>query len=62
MVPDLRASNFLGNDFWYEIVLNGALKDAGMVSFKSVLDRDDATAVRNYVIHRANQDSKAQSQ
>lgn len=62
VVPDLRASNFLGNDFWYEIVLNGALKDAGMVSFKSVLDRDDATAVRNYVIHRANQDSKARSQ
>jgi quinohemoprotein ethanol dehydrogenase len=62
VVPDLRASNFLGNDFWYEIVLNGALKDAGMVSFKGVLDRDAATAVRNYVIHRANHDSKAQGQ
>jgi quinohemoprotein ethanol dehydrogenase len=60
VVPDLRASNFLGNDFWYEIVLNGALKDAGMVSFKIALDRDDATAIRNYVIHRANQDSNAQ--
>ena len=54
VVPDLRASSFLGNDFWYEIVLNGALKDAGMVSFKSALNRDDATAIRNYVIHRAN--------
>jgi quinohemoprotein ethanol dehydrogenase len=62
VVPDLRASNFLGNDFWYEIVLNGALKDAGMVSFKSALNRDDATAIRNYVIHRANQDSKAGGQ
>ena len=62
VVPDLRASNFLGNDFWYEIVLNGALKDAGMVSFKSALDRDDVTAIRNYVIHRANQDSKGQGQ
>ena len=36
-----------------------ALKDAGMVSFKISLNRDDATAIRNYVIHRANQDSKA---
>jgi quinohemoprotein ethanol dehydrogenase len=62
VVPDLRASNFLGNDFWYEIVLNGALKDAGMVSFKGALDRDDVTAIRNYVIHRANQDSKGQGQ
>ena len=36
-VPDLRASSFLANDFWYEIVLNGAMKDAGMAPFKSVL-------------------------
>jgi alcohol dehydrogenase (cytochrome c)/quinohemoprotein ethanol dehydrogenase len=62
VVPDLRASNFLGNDFWYAIVLNGAMKFAGMVSFESALDRKDATAIRNYVIHRANQDSKARGQ
>ena len=57
-VPDLRASNFLGMDFYYNIVLDGALKDAGMASFKVALTRDDATAIRNFVIHRANQDSK----
>lgn len=62
VVPDLRASNFLGNDFWYQIVLNGALKDAGMVSFKSALNRDDVTAIRNYVIHRANEGSKVTAQ
>jgi len=62
VVPDLRASNFLGNDFWYAIVLNGAMKFAGMVSFESALDRKDVTAIRNYVIHRANQDSKAKGQ
>ncbi len=62
VVPDLRASNFLGNDFWYNIVLDGTLKDAGMVSFKQVLDRNDATAIRNYVIHRAHQDSEATGQ
>jgi alcohol dehydrogenase (cytochrome c)/quinohemoprotein ethanol dehydrogenase len=55
-VPDLRASSFLGNDFWYEIVLNGAMKDAGMAPFKSVLDHTDAEAIRAYVIHRAHED------
>jgi hypothetical protein len=29
-----------------------------MASFKSALSRDDATAIRNFVIHRANQDGK----
>ncbi len=55
-VPDLRASSFLGNDFWFEIVLNGAMKDAGMAPFKSVLDHKDAEAIRAYVIHRAHED------
>ena len=59
VVADLRASNFLAIDFFYNIVLDGALKDAGMASFKSALSRDDATAIRNFVIHRANQDGKA---
>jgi alcohol dehydrogenase (cytochrome c)/quinohemoprotein ethanol dehydrogenase len=57
VVPDLRASNYLGNDFWYEILQNGALKDAGMVSFKPVLNKDDVTDIRNYVIHRAHEDA-----
>jgi quinohemoprotein ethanol dehydrogenase len=59
VVPDLRASNFLAMDFFYNIVLDGALKDAGMASFKSALSRDDVSAIRNFVIHRANQDTKA---
>jgi PQQ-dependent dehydrogenase (methanol/ethanol family) len=58
MVADLRASNFLGMDFFYNIVLDGALKDAGMASFKAALTRDDVTNIRNFIIHRANQDSK----
>jgi Cytochrome C oxidase, cbb3-type, subunit III len=52
VTPDLRASGLLGRDFLYNVVLDGALKDAGMASFKSVLDRDDVTAIRNYLIHR----------
>jgi quinohemoprotein ethanol dehydrogenase len=59
VVPDLRASNFLSMDFFYNIVLDGALKDAGMASFKSALSRDDVTAIRNFVIHRANEDGNA---
>jgi len=58
-VPDLRASSFLGSDFWYEIVLNGAMKDAGMAPFKTVLDRKDVTAIRAYIIQRANEDKVA---
>jgi len=59
VVPDLRASTFLGNDFFFEIVLNGAMKDAGMAPFKAVLDQKDATAIRAYVIQRANEDKTA---
>jgi len=55
-VPDLRASSFLANDFWYEIVLNGAMKDAGMAPFKDVLDHRSVEAIRAYVIHRATED------
>ena len=59
VVPDLRASSFLGNDFFYEIVLNGAMKDAGMAPFKAVLDQKDAAAIRAYLIKRANDDKAA---
>jgi alcohol dehydrogenase (cytochrome c)/quinohemoprotein ethanol dehydrogenase len=61
VVPDLRASTFLGNDFFYEIVLNGAMKDAGMAAFKPVLDQKDAAAIRAYLIKRANEDKAASS-
>jgi quinohemoprotein ethanol dehydrogenase len=59
VVPDLRASAFLANDFFYNIVLEGPLESQGMVSFKENLKRDDATDIRNYIIHRANQDRMA---
>jgi alcohol dehydrogenase (cytochrome c)/quinohemoprotein ethanol dehydrogenase len=56
VVPDLRASSFFGNDFFYEIVLNGVMKDAGMAPFKAVLEQKDAAAIRAYLIKRANED------
>ncbi|MBV8770768.1 MAG: PQQ-dependent dehydrogenase, methanol/ethanol family [Deltaproteobacteria bacterium] len=53
LVPDLRYSGFLSNKGWFEIVLGGALKKEGMVSFKQVLDHDRADAIRSYIIQRA---------
>jgi alcohol dehydrogenase (cytochrome c)/quinohemoprotein ethanol dehydrogenase len=61
VVPDLRASSFLGNDFFFEIVLNGAMKDNGMAPFKKILDHDKAESIRAYVIHRANEDKRAEA-
>jgi alcohol dehydrogenase (cytochrome c)/quinohemoprotein ethanol dehydrogenase len=61
VIPDLRASGLLNSDVFYDVVLKGILKDEGMVSFKSALSHDDVTAIRNYIIHRANQDAAAQA-
>ena len=36
------------------MILDGALKDRGMVSFANVLTPADAEAVRAYVIERSN--------
>jgi quinohemoprotein ethanol dehydrogenase len=55
VLPDLRYSATLDNDQWFEIVLKGQLKQAGMVSFDKELSHDDAAAIRAYVILRANQ-------
>jgi alcohol dehydrogenase (cytochrome c)/quinohemoprotein ethanol dehydrogenase len=55
LVPDLRASRFLADDGYFDIVLGGALKDRGMVSFAPVLNRDQAEAIRAYLISRAHQ-------
>jgi quinohemoprotein ethanol dehydrogenase len=53
LVPDLRYSGFLASKGWFEIVLGGALKKEGMVSFTQVLDRQKADAIRAYIIQRA---------
>ena len=58
-VRDLRASVFLDNPAWFDIVLRGAMSGIGMASFGSVLDEDDAGAIRAHVIRRANEDRQA---
>jgi hypothetical protein len=44
---------------WFGVVLKGALKQRGMVSFDKELTRSDADAIRAYVIFRANQSKVA---
>lgn len=55
VLPDLRYSGTLDNDQWFDVVLKGARKAAGMVSFEKEITRADAAAIRTYVIFRANQ-------
>ena len=59
VVPDLRGSPFIAVDAWYSIVLDGALKEGGMAPFAVALDRTQATAIRDYVVHRAREDAAA---
>jgi quinohemoprotein ethanol dehydrogenase len=55
VLPDLRYSGTLDSDQWFYVVLDGVLQSKGMVSFKSEISREDAAAIRAYVIFRANQ-------
>jgi alcohol dehydrogenase (cytochrome c)/quinohemoprotein ethanol dehydrogenase len=57
VLPDLRRSSALTEDNWFEIVLRGDLQSQGMVSFSKELSRDDAIAIRSYVISRRNQNA-----
>jgi quinohemoprotein ethanol dehydrogenase len=62
ITPDLRGSPFIAVDAWYSVVLDGALKEGGMAPFAMVLDRSKATAIRDYIIHRANEADGTYSQ
>ncbi len=44
------------------IVIDGALRDNGMVSFKAALTAEDAEAIRQYLIKRANEDKALEKQ
>jgi len=58
VLQDLRYSSALTGDAWFEVVLGGLLQSHGMVSFSIELSRDDATAIRSYVLFRRNQDAR----
>src|SRR5215469_16886040 len=55
VLPDLRYSGALSSDQWFQIVLDGTLQPYGMISFSQELSKQDASAIREYVIFRANQ-------
>jgi len=55
VLPDLRYSGALAGDQWLNIVMDGLLRPYGMISFSKELTRNDAEAIRSYVIFRANQ-------
>lgn len=60
VLPDLRRSGTLGNKAsWQAVVQDGILKDRGMVSFDTSLTPEESDAIREYVIHRANEDKAA---
>lgn len=55
LVPNLKYSGALADaDLWRDIVLDGALAEAGMPNFGKALDEEAAEAIRAYVIHQAN--------
>jgi quinohemoprotein ethanol dehydrogenase len=55
--PDLRYSGTLGSEEAFKLILiDGALKHNGMVSFSAALSAEDAEAIRQYVLKRANDD------
>lgn len=55
-IPDLRHMHASRHDGFKSIVLGGALKSVGMVSFSDVLDDSDADAVHAYIINEAHKD------
>lgn len=56
--PDLRYSPLLGDNAWYDVVLDGALSASGMVGFSKVIGRPEAEQIRQYVISRAHEQAR----
>jgi alcohol dehydrogenase (cytochrome c)/quinohemoprotein ethanol dehydrogenase len=62
VLPDLRYSAVLKDPQAMDmIVLQGVRMDHGMVAFKEEITPQDLQKIAAYVIHRANEDKKAQS-
>ena len=54
VIPDLRWSyQTADKESWSDIVMDGALTDNGMISFKDYLSADDAEAIRAYVLDQS---------
>ncbi len=54
VAPDLRRSGAAGDaQMWKQIVIDGALKDRGMIGFAKYMTDADAEAIRAYISDRA---------
>ncbi len=63
LVPDLRHSAAIGYpDALKSIVIDGALRHNGMVSFATALRPADAEAIRQFLIKRSNEDKALEGQ
>ena len=54
LTPDLRYSGPGVHDAWQDIVRDGVLKPVGMTGFAQYVTEEDAEAIRQYVLARAN--------
>lgn len=54
VTPDLRYSGEAIHNMWDQIVLDGILSGAGMVSFAEFVSKDELEAIRQYVLSEAN--------
>src|SRR5262249_32027121 len=54
VLPDLKHSNPAVFDKYQQIVIEGALSEAGMPSFKSALKSEDVEAIRAYILSLRN--------
>ncbi len=59
ILPDLRYTPLLDSDAFYDVVMDGVLKENGMLPFPN-LSKDDVDAIRAYLISRAHQTMKGQ--
>jgi quinohemoprotein ethanol dehydrogenase len=60
ILPDLRRTPMIQSEQAFEqVVLGGDRKAHGMASFASVMSAEDVSAIRAFVILRANQDKPA---
>jgi PQQ-dependent dehydrogenase (methanol/ethanol family) len=53
VIPDLRYTSKGTHEVWDEIVLEGLLENAGMVSFAEILSPQDSRDIQAYVVKRA---------
>jgi quinohemoprotein ethanol dehydrogenase len=62
VLPDLRYSGVIKSPEAFDtIVRQGARADKGMVAFKDAISPPELEKIRAYVIHRANEDKKAEA-